>query len=191
MGTIIGIIFGVVVLGVMISGFWFFSIYNTLVGLRNAMKNAWANIDVQLKRRHDLIPNIVETVKGYAAHERQTLEAVIQARNIAVGARGKGINEQLKAETGLSGALARLFAVAEQYPNLKANENFIALHHELASTEDKISFSRQFYNDTVLQYNNAIQMFPSNIVAKAFHFIAGVFFGVEDKNERDVPQVKF
>jgi LemA protein len=108
-----------------------------------------------------------------------------------VGARGKGINEQLKAETGLSGALARLFAVAEQYPNLKANENFIALQHELASTEDKISFSRQFYNDTVLQYNNAIQMFPSNIVAKIFHFIAGVFFGVTDKNERDVPQVKF
>ena len=123
MGAIIGIIVGVIVLLLVV---WLFATYNGLVRLRNQTKNAWSQIDVQLKRRHDLIPNLIETVKGYAAHERQTLEAVTQARNIAVGAVGKGVGEQAKAEGGLSGALARLFAVAEQYPNLKANENFLA-----------------------------------------------------------------
>ncbi|MFA5375754.1 MAG: LemA family protein [Dehalococcoidia bacterium] len=187
-GAIIGIVIGVIVLVLII---WLFATYNGLVKLRNQTKNAWAQIDVQLKRRHDLIPNLVETVKGYAAHERQTLEAVIQARNTAVGAVGKGVGEQAKAEGGLSGALSKLFAVAEQYPNLKANENFLALQEELSSTENKISFSRQFYNDSVLQYNNKTQMAPSNIVAGMFGFKSGEFFEVEAAAEREAPKVSF
>jgi LemA protein len=187
-GAIVGIVIGVIVLVLIL---WLFATYNGLVKLRNQTKNAWSQIDVQLKRRHDLIPNLVETVKGYAAHERQTLEAVIQARNTAVGAVGKGVGEQAKAEGGLSGALSRLFAVAEQYPNLKANENFLALQEELSSTENKISFSRQFYNDSVLQYNNKTQMAPSNIVAGMFGFKAGEFFQVETPAEREVPKVSF
>jgi len=187
-GAIIGIVVGVIVLVLVI---WLFTTYNGLVGLRNQTKNAWSQIDVQLKRRHDLIPNLVETVKGYAAHERQTLEAVIQARNTAVGAVGKGVGEQAKAEGGLSGALSKLFAVAEQYPNLKANENFLALQEELTSTENKISFSRQFYNDSVLQYNNKTQMAPSNIVAGMFGFKSGEFFQVETPAEKEVPKVSF
>jgi len=175
-GVIVGIIVGVILLVLIV---WLFGTYNGLVQLRNQTKNAWSQIDVQLKRRHDLIPNLVETVKGYAAHERQTLEAVIQARNSAVGAVGKGVGEQAKAEGGLSGALSKLFAVAEQYPNLKANENFLALQEELSSTENKISFSRQFYNDSVLQYNNKTQMAPSNIVAGMFSFKSGEFFQVK------------
>jgi len=188
MGAIIGIIVGVIVLLLVV---WLFATYNGLVRLRNQTKNAWSQIDVQLKRRHDLIPNLIETVKGYAAHERQTLEAVTQARNIAVGAVGKGVGEQAKAEGGLSGALARLFAVAEQYPNLKANENFLALQEELSSTENKISFSRQFYNDSVLNYNNKTQTAPSNIVAGMFGFKAGEFFEVTATEEREVPKVSF
>ena len=188
MGAIIGIIVGVIVLLLVV---WLFATYNGLVRLRNQTKNAWSQIDVQLKRRHDLIPNLIETVKGYAAHERQTLEAVTQARNIAVGAVGKGVGEQAKAEGGLSGALARLFAVAEQYPNLKANENFLALQEELSSTENKISFSRQFYNDSVLNYNNKTQTAPSNIVAGMFGFKASEFFEVTATEEREVPKVSF
>jgi LemA protein len=187
-GAIVGIIVGVVVLLVAL---WLFVTYNGLVKLRNQTKNAWAQIDVQLKRRHDLIPNLVETVKGYAAHERQTLEAVIQARNTAVSAVGKGVGEQARAESGLSGVLAKLFAVAEQYPNLKANENFLALQEELTSTENKISFSRQFYNDSVLNYNNKIQMAPSNMVAGIFGFKNGEFFQVEATEEREAPKVSF
>jgi len=187
-GLIVGIVVGVIVLVLFA---WVFGIYNGLVKLRNQTKNAWAQIDVQLKRRHDLIPNLVETVKGYAAHERQTLEAVIQARNTAVGAIGKGVGEQAKAEGGLSGALSKLFALAEQYPNLKANENFLALQEELSSTENKISFSRQFYNDSVLQYNNKTQMVPSNIIAGMFGFKAGEFFEVEAAAEREAPKVSF
>ena len=187
-GAIVGIIVGVVVVVVAL---WLFVTYNGLVKLRNQTKNAWAQIDVQLKRRHDLIPNLVETVKGYAAHERQTLEAVIQARNTAVGAVGKGVGEQARAEGGLSGALSKLFAVAEQYPNLKANENFLALQEELTSTENKISFSRQFYNDSVLNYNNKIQMAPSNMVAGVFGFKTGEFFQVEAPEEREAPKVSF
>src|SRR5512137_825754 len=170
---------------------WLFAIYNGLVGLRNQTKNAWAQIDVQLKRRHDLIPNLVETVKGYAAHERQTLEAVTQARNIAQGAVGKGVGEQAKAEGELSGALSRLLAVVEKYPDLKANQNFLALQEELSSTENKISFSRQFYNDSVLHYNNKIQMVPSNIVAGMFGFKTGEFFEVQGAEEREAPKVSF
>lgn len=187
-GAIIGIIIAVVVVIVVL---WLFGTYNGLVKLRNQTKNAWAQIDVQLKRRHDLIPNLVETVKGYAAHERQTFEEVTQARNVAVGAIGKGIGEQAKAEGGLSGALSRLLAVAERYPDLKANQNFLALQEELTSTENKISFSRQFYNDSVLNYNNKIQMAPSNLVAGMFGFKAGEFFQVEAKDEREAPKVSF
>jgi LemA protein len=184
---ILGIVLGILVL----LAITFFVIYNSLVGLRNQVKNSWAQIDVQLKRRHDLIPNLIETVKGYAAHERQTLEAVTQARNMAVSAVGKGVGEQAKAEGGLSGALSRLFAVAEQYPNLKANENFLALQEELTSTENKISFARQFYNDSVMTLNNKVQMFPSNIIASVSGFKAGEFFEVEAAAEREVPKVSF
>jgi LemA protein len=165
--------------------------YNSLVRQRNQVKNAWAQIDVQLKRRHDLIPNLVETVKGYMQHERETLEAVTAARNLAQGAIGKGVGAQSKAETGLSGALSRLLAVAENYPDLKANQNFLALQEELTSTENKISFSRQFYNDSVLNYNNRTQMFPSNVIAGMFGFRPDDFFEVEAPAEREAPKVSF
>ena len=148
-------------------------------------------VDVQLKRRHDLIPNLVETVKGYASHERETLEAVTNARNMAQGAVGKGVGAQSKAEGTLSGALMGLFAVAEAYPDLKANQNFLALQEELTSTENKIAFSRQFYNDSVLGYNNKTQMFPSNIIANMFSFNEGEFFEIEAPAEREVPKVNF
>lgn len=169
----------------------FVGIYNGLVGARNQVKNAWAQIDVQLKRRHDLIPNLVETVKGYMQHERGTLEAVTNARTSAIKAADSGVAAQAKAEGELSQALGRLFAVAESYPDLKASQNFLALQEELTSTENKISFSRQFYNDSVLQYNNKTQMFPSNIVASMGGFKAGEFFEVTDTVERDAPKVSF
>jgi LemA protein len=181
------VIIGVVVVLVAL----FVMTYNGLVRLRNQVKNAWAQIDVQLKRRHDLIPNLVETVKGYAAHERQTLEAVTNARNLAQGAVGKGVGAQSRAEADLSGALSKLLAVVESYPDLKANQNFLALQEELTSTENKISFSRQFYNDSVLSYNNKTQMFPSNIVAGISRFQASEFFEVEAAVEREAPKVSF
>ena len=187
-GLVIGIVVGVILLLLVI---WLFAIYNGLVRLRNQTKNAWSQIDVQLKRRHDLIPNLVETVKGYAAHERETLEAVTAARNIAQSAVGKGVGEQAKAEGELSGALSRLLAVVERYPDLKANQNFLALQEELTSTENKISFSRQYYNDSVLSYNNKIQMVPSNIVASMFGFKTGEFSEVSVPGEREVPKVSF
>ncbi len=165
--------------------------FNGLVRLRNQVRNAWAQIDVQLKRRHDLIPNLVETVKGYMKHERETLESVTNARNLAQGAIGKGVGAQSKAEADLSGALSRLLAVVENYPDLKANQNFLALQEELTSTENKISFSRQFYNDAVLGYNNKTQMFPSNMVASVTGFKAGEFFEVEVAAEREAPEVSF
>jgi len=165
--------------------------YNGLVRLRNQMKNAWAQIDVQLKRRHNLIPNLVNTVKGYAAHERETLEAVTNARNVAQGAVGKGVGVQSKAEGVLSGALSRLLVVVESYPDLKANQNFLALQEELTSTENKIAFSRQFYNDSVLGYNNKTHMFLSNIIAGMTGFKEGEFFELEAPAEREVPQVSF
>lgn len=167
------------------------STYNGLVGLRNQMKNAWAQIDVQLKRRYDLIPNLVETVKGYKIHERETLEAVTNARNLAQNMSSAGAGERSKAETELSSALGRLLAVVENYPDLKANQNFLALQEELTSTENKISFSRQYYNDSVLRYNNKTQMFPSNMVAGMFGFKAGEFFEVTVTEERAAPKVKF
>jgi len=171
--------------------FWVVAMFNGLVRLRNQMKNAWSQIDVQLKRRHDLIPNLVETVKGYAKHERETLDSVTAARNLAQGAVGKGAGAQGKAEGELSSALSRLLAVAENYPDLKANQNFLALQEELTSTENKISFSRQYYNDSVLRLNNKIQMFPSNVIAGLFRFSVGEFFEVEAPAERQVPKVSF
>jgi len=166
-------------------------IYNGLVGARNQVKNAWAQIDVQLKRRHDLIPNLTETVKGYMQHERGTLEAVTNARNMAIKAVDSGVAAQAKAEGVLSQALGRLFAVAENYPDLKASQNFLALQEELTSTENKISFARQFYNDSVMQYNNKIEMFPSNIIASMGNFKASESFEVTDAVEREAPKVSF
>jgi LemA protein len=165
--------------------------YNGLVRLRNQVKNAWAQIDVQLKRRYDLIPNLMETVKGYMQHERETLEAVTNARTAAQQISDAGAGERGKAEGLLGAALGRLFAVAENYPDLKANQNFLALQEELTSTENKISFSRQYYNDSVLGYNNKIQMVPSNIVASLFNFQLGEFFEIEIPEEREAPKVSF
>jgi LemA protein len=164
-------------------------IYNSLIRLRNQVKNAWSQIDVQLKRRHDLIPNLVETAKGYMKHERETLDSVTQARSKAVGAGSVG--EKASAEGALSGALGRFMLVVENYPDLKANQNFLALQEELTSTENKIGFARQSYNDQVLFYNNKIQMFPSNIIAGMFNFKAEEFFELEDEAEREVPKVSF
>ncbi len=169
----------------------FVAIYNSLVRLRNQVKNAWAQIDVQLKRRHDLIPNLVETVRGYMKHERETMEAVTKARTLAQQASTSGAGDRAKAEGELSSALARLLAVAERYPDLKANQNFLALQEELTSTENKISFSRQFYNDSVLKYNNQTQMFPSNIVASMTGFKPNEFFEVTVAEEREAPKVSF
>ena len=182
------IIVGIIIVILLI---WFFGSYNGLVGLRNQVKNAWAQIDVQLKRRRDLIPNLVETVKGYMEHERGTLEAVTQARNIAQAVPAGNVAEISKAEGALSSALSRLLAVVEAYPNLKANENFLALQEQLTSTENKISFSRQFYNDSVLRYNNKTQMFPSNIVASMGGFKSSEFFEVTAPEEREAPKVSF
>jgi LemA protein len=163
--------------------------YNALVRLRNQVKNAWSQIDVQLKRRHDLIPNLVETAKGYMKHERETLENITNARSKAMG--GGSVGERGQAEGALSGAMSKFFLVVENYPDLKANENFLALQEELTSTENKISFSRQAYNDQVLFYNNKIQMFPSNVVAGMFSFKESEFFEIEEPSERDVPKVDF
>ena len=163
-------------------------IYNSLVGKRNKVKNSWAQIDVQLKRRFDLIPNLVNTVKGYAAHEKETLEKVIEARNrFASAATPK---QAMEANQELTQMLSRLAVVVEQYPDLKANTNFIELQKELSDTENKISFSRQFYNDVVMDYNNAIQVFPSNIIAGMFGFTQQPFFSAEE-NEKNNVEVKF
>ena len=187
------IILGIVILLVVIFIAMVAGGYNSLVRLRNAMKNAWAQIDVQLKRRHDLIPNLVETVKGYKNFERETLEAVTKARNVAVQASssGAGVAERSKVEGELSGALARLMVVVERYPDLKANQNFLALQEELTSTENKISFSRQYYNDSVMRYNNQTQVFPSNMIASMFGFKPGESFAVTAEAEREAPKVSF
>ena len=183
-GIVVGVI--VVILAIVL---WV--LYNGLVRLRNQVKNAWAQIDVQLKRRYDLIPNLIETVKGYMKHERETLEAVTKARNLAQQVSSAGAGERAKAEGELSSALSRLLAVVERYPDLKANQNFLALQEELTSTENKIGFSRQYYNDSVLRYNNQTQMVPSNIVAGMFGFKAGEFFEVTLAAEREAPKVSF
>jgi LemA protein len=187
------VILGIVVLLIIIIIAMFAGGYNTLVRFRNEVKNAWAQIDVQLKRRHDLIPNLVETVKGYKNFERETLEAVTKARNVAVQASSSSAGAAAigKAEGELSGALARLMVVVERYPDLKANQNFLALQEELTSTENKISFSRQYYNDSVLKYNNQTQVFPSNIIAGMFNFKGSEFFQVTAEAEREAPKVSF
>jgi len=169
----------------------FIAIYNGLVRLRNQVRNAWSQIDVQLKRRYDLIPNLIETVRGYMKHERETLESVTNARNMAQQLSGGSVGARSKAEGELSSALGRLLAVVENYPDLKANQNFLALQEELTSTENKISFSRQFYNDSVLRLNNQTQMFPSNIVAGMTGFKAEEFFEVSVEAERAAPKVDF
>ncbi|HOK05032.1 MAG TPA: LemA family protein [Victivallales bacterium] len=179
------VIVGIVILFIL----FFLATYNSMVALRNQAKNAWAQIDVQLKRRHDLIPNLVETVKGYAKHEKETLDAVIKARNAAVNA--SGVGNQAKAEGELSGVLSRLFALAEAYPDLKANQNFLALQEELSSTENKISFARQAYNDAVMIYNTKIQMIPANIIAGISGFTPMELFELKDESQRSAPQVKF
>ena len=168
---------------------WIVGAYNGLVRLRNQLENAWAQIDVQLKRRHDLIPNLVETVKGYAKHESGTFEKVTQARNMAINA--KTVGDRAEAENVLTGALKSLFAVAEAYPDLNANQNFLALQEELTSTENKISFSRQFYNDSVMTYNTHIQVFPTNLIANMFNFGHRDFFEVKAEEEREAPKVQF
>jgi LemA protein len=175
-------------------------IYNKLVGLRNRFKNAYAQIDVQLKRRYDLIPNLVETAKGYLKHERSTLEAVIAARNAASSANtGAAANpgdpasmKQLaSAESALTGALGRLFALSEAYPDLKANTTMLNLMEELTSTENKVSFSRQAYNDSVMAYNTQREVFPSSVIANTFHFTAAELFAIEKPEQREAPNISF
>jgi LemA protein len=169
--------------------FFVVSMYNSLIRLRNQVKNAWSQIDVQLKRRHDLIPNLLEAVKGYMVHERETLQNITNARTQAMSA--TTVEDKSKAELKLTDAMTKFNLVVENYPDLKANQNFLSLQEELSSTENKISFSRQNYNDQVLYYNNKIEMFPSNILAGMFNFTKEVFFELEDKGERAVPKVSF
>lgn len=164
------------------------STYNSLVGLRNKVKDQWAQVDVQLKRRCDLIPNLVETVKGYAKHEKGTFEDVVKARNTFLSA--KSPEDEIKASGEVTSALNKLFALAEAYPELKANENFMSLQSTLSDTEDKISYARQFYNDNVMNYKNKIEMFPSNIVAGIFNFKAEPFFEATEDERKNV-EVKF
>jgi len=164
------------------------SVYNKLVNGRNKVDNQWSQIDIQLKRRNDLIPNLVETVKGYAKHEEGTLTGVIEARNKAINA--TTVNEKIAANNELTGALTKLFALSEAYPELKANTNFMSLQEELTETEDKITYARQFYNDAAMTFNNLIEMFPSNIVASMFGFKKYDFFKIDEK-EKETPKVKF
>jgi len=178
----------IILVVVVIIAIFLVSNYNTLVKLRNMVKDQWAQVDVLLKRRADLIPNLVETVKGYAGHEKETLEAVITARNKAVSA--TTTHDEIEANGELTKALGRLFALTEAYPELKANTNFMDLQANLKETEDKISFARQFYNDTVLKYKNKLEMFPSNIVAGLFGFKPAEFFEANEA-EKEVPKVQF
>ncbi len=185
MGTtliVIAAVLGVIALAVIV-------IYNALVRLRNQVDNAWSQIDVQLKRRHDLIPNLIETAKGYMKHERETFEAITEARSKAMGA--GNVADASKAEGMLGEALSKFMLVVENYPDLKANQNFLSLQEELTSTENKISFARQSFNDQVLFFNNKIQMFPSNIIAGMFAFTKRDFFEIEVAAEREVPKVSF
>jgi len=165
--------------------------YNGLVQAKNSVKNAWSQIDVQLKRRHDLIPNLVETVKGYMKHERETLESVTKARQQAVDLSNASVADRAKIENFLSQTLKSLFAVSENYPDLKANQNFLGLQEEITTTENRVSFSRQAYNDEVLHLNNKTEMFPTNIIAGMFNFEEAEFFEIEDITEKEVPKVQF
>jgi LemA protein len=180
----IGVFLFVLLLVVIVAG-----MYNGLVRGRNETKNAWAQIDVQLKRRHDLIPNLVETVKGYAKHEQGTLQGVIAARAAAVGA--GTVDAKIAAEGQLTQALSRLMVLTENYPDLKANHNFLGLQEELTSTENKIAFARQAYNDAAMTYNTKTETFPSNLVAGNFGFKPEPLFQVSDEKQREAPQVKF
>jgi LemA protein len=195
MGWLIGLL---VFAGVLVA--WFASTYNGLVNLRNRFKNAFAQIDVQLKRRYDLIPNLVETAKAYLAHERGTLEAVIAARNSASAARQEAaadpgnataMRDLSTAEAGLSGVLGRFFALSEAYPELRSNQNMMQLSEELSTTENKIAFARQAYNDAVMRYNNKCEMVPSNFVAGMFGFHRAEFFEVQDEGQREPVKVQF
>jgi len=186
-GALIGVGIGVVVVLVILV-LWFIGTYNRFIGMRNQVKNAWSQIDVQLKRRHDLIPNLVEVVKDYMGFEQETLENVTKARNVAMAASGQGPGAQGAAEAGLSKALAGLYVVMENYPDLKANQNVAQLQEELTSTENKIAFSRQFYNDSVMRFNTGIQRIPANIIAGLGGFRAEEFFEIEE-TEREVPKV--
>ncbi|MBI2871523.1 MAG: LemA family protein [Candidatus Omnitrophica bacterium] len=182
---ILWIVLGAAVLAVLM----FIGIFNSLVALRNQTQNAWSQIDVQLKRRYDLIPNLLEAVKGYMGHERATLENVTRARSQAMSAQSVG--EKSRAEGALTDSVNKFFLVVENYPELKANQNFMALQEELRSTENKIAFARQSYNDQILFYNNKLQMFPSNVVAGCFQFKQGEYFQMDDAAHRAAPQVKF
>jgi LemA protein len=184
------IVLAVLVVLLVVVVVWAVATYNRLVRLRNQVQGAWAQIDVQLKRRHSLIPNLVETVKGYAAHERGTFEAVVQARNAAVAVQGQGPSQQAPAEGMLTQALGRLFALAEAYPQLKANENFAALQSELRDTEDRIAYSRQFYNSAVQTLNQSIQSIPTNLIAGMGGFRPETYFQAVGDERQDV-QVRF
>ena len=179
----------ILVLVVLAVVFFMFA-YNGVIRLRNRVDSAWSQIGVQLERRHDLIPNLVETVKGYAAHERQTLDEVVQARNGAIQAQQAGPAQQAQAENVLTGALRQLFALSENYPDLKANQNFLNLQEELTSTEDRISYARQFYNDSVQKFDTRIQTFPTNLIAGMFNFQKREYFEAE-QGATDVPKVQF
>lgn len=194
------LVLGILLAVLVVLALWVAGIYNALVSLRNRFKNAFAQIDVQLKRRYDLIPNLVETAKGYLKHERETLEAVIKARNIALAAsQGAAANPAdanamkglVSAEAGLTGALSRLMVVSEQYPDLKANQNMMQLTEELTSTENKIAFARQAYNDSVMSYNTTRETFPNVLFAGVFGFLPAELFKIEDPTERNAPKVQF
>ncbi len=184
----------------LVAGLFVAGKYNSLIALRNRFKNAYAQIDVQLKRRYDLIPNLVETAKGYLKHERETLEVVIKARNVAYAASqaaatnpgdAAAVRGLMSAETGLVGAMSRLMVVAEQYPDLKANQNMMQLTEELTSTENKVSFARQGYNDSVMVYNTQRESFPTNILAGMFNFAPAELFVIDQPEQRDAPKVSF
>ncbi len=166
-------------------------LYNRLIALKNRVDNAWSQIEVQLKRRHDLIPNLVETVQGYAEHEQETLQAVTEARQQAVDVNQDNLNEQAEAENFLSDTLRSLFAVTEDYPNLKANENFMELQEELTSTENRISFARQHYNDSVMRYNETQEMIPYNFIVPFGEFGPRDYFEIDDPAEKEAPEVEF
>jgi len=183
-----GFLVVILVLGIVLILFGI-AIYNSLVRLRNRCENAWAQVDVQLRRRYDLIPNLVETVKGYAQHEREVFERVTEARTRAINA--STVPEQGQAENLLSGALKSLFAVVENYPELKANQNFLLLQEELAGTESKIAFARQFYNDSVMKYNIRLQVFPAKLIARWFSFQPKEYFEIEEAEARGPVQVSF
>ena len=170
---------------------WAIALYNSLVRAKKQVENAWSQIDVQLKRRYDLIPNLIECVKGYAAHEKSVLEGVTQARANAIAAGNNGSAERIAAEAKLGGALKGLMVQMEAYPQLRANENFLQLQEELGSTENKISFARQHYNDTATSYNTAIALFPGNLIAGIFRFTDAALWQITDSVEREAPKVKF